>query len=206
MYERFSGRLLTTFKLANSLASERCSEYISPEHLLLGLLEEAHNSSGGEAAQSMKARGISVIKVKERLEEFLPHHRDRPTPGKLPQTPRSKRVCENMCEEALNSQDSAVKTWHLLLAISKEEEGDAARVLAEFRMSYDELVKWCETGLELSNLGHNLLVYNILDCKLKEEVGAEQDFLNEQAAKGWELVSVVRLPQLVMRYYFKRKQ
>jgi ATP-dependent Clp protease ATP-binding subunit ClpA len=173
----------------------------------LGLLEEAQNpNGGGNAAQSMKARGISVVEVKKRLEEFLPHHRDRPTTGKLPHNRRTSRVFENMCEEALNSQDSAVKTWHLLLAISKEEEWDAARVLAEFRMSYDELVEWCETGLELSNLGYNLLDYNILDCKLKEEVGAEQDFLNEQAANGWELVSVVRLPQLVMRYYFKRKQ
>ncbi len=140
MYERFSDRLRTVFKLADKLAIEHLSEYVCPEHLLLGLLKEAQNpNGGGEAAQSMRARGISVIKVKKRLEVFLSagtHHRDRPATGKLPPSPAAKRVIENMCEEANHSHDSLVGTWHLLLVLSNEDcdEKDAAQILAEFGM------------------------------------------------------------------------
>ena len=51
------------------------------------------------------------------------------TMGKLPQTPRAKKVIEYAMEEARNLNHNYVGTEHLLLGLLREQEGVAAQVL-----------------------------------------------------------------------------
>jgi ATP-dependent Clp protease ATP-binding subunit ClpC len=73
------------------------------------------------------------------------------TMGKLPQTPRAKKVIEYSMEEARNLNHNYVGTEHILLGLLREQEGVAAQVLMNLGLKLDEVR---EEVLNL--LGHGL--------------------------------------------------
>ncbi len=70
--------------------------------------------------------------------------------GKLPQTPRAKKVIEYAIEEARNLNHNYVGTEHLLLGLLREQEGVAAQVLMNLGLKLEDVR---EEVLNL--LGHN---------------------------------------------------
>ena len=70
--------------------------------------------------------------------------------GKLPQTPRAKKVIEYSIEEARNLNPNYVGTEHLLLGLLCEQEGVAAQVLMNLGLKLEDVR---EEVLNL--LGHN---------------------------------------------------
>ena len=73
------------------------------------------------------------------------------TVGKLPQTPRAKKVIEYSMEEARNLNHSYVGTEHILLGLLREQEGVAAQVLMNLGLKLEDVR---EEVLNL--LGHGL--------------------------------------------------
>ena len=61
------------------------------------------------------------------------------TMGKLPQTPRAKKVIEYAIEEARNLNHNYVGTEHLLLGLLREQEGVAAQVLMNLNLKLEEV-------------------------------------------------------------------
>jgi ATP-dependent Clp protease ATP-binding subunit ClpC len=59
--------------------------------------------------------------------------------GKLPQTPRAKKVIEYAIEEARNLNHNYVGTEHLLLGLLREHDGVAAQVLMNLGLKLDEV-------------------------------------------------------------------
>ena len=59
--------------------------------------------------------------------------------GKLPQTPRAKKVIEYAIEEARNLNHNYVGTEHLLLGLLREHEGVAAQVLMNLGLKLEEV-------------------------------------------------------------------
>ncbi|MFL6199274.1 MAG: ATP-dependent Clp protease ATP-binding subunit, partial [Thermoanaerobaculia bacterium] len=59
--------------------------------------------------------------------------------GKLPQTPRAKKVIEYAIEEARNLNHNYVGTEHLLLGLLREQEGVAAQVLMNLNLKLEEV-------------------------------------------------------------------
>jgi ATP-dependent Clp protease ATP-binding subunit ClpC len=59
--------------------------------------------------------------------------------GKLPQTPRAKKVIEFAIEEARNLGHNYVGTEHLLLGLLREHDGVAAQVLMNLGLKLDEV-------------------------------------------------------------------
>jgi ATP-dependent Clp protease ATP-binding subunit ClpC len=57
---------------------------------------------------------------------------DEVTPGQIPFTPRSKKVLKLALREALSLGHEYIGTEHLLLAVVREGEGVAARILDGF--------------------------------------------------------------------------
>src|SRR5690349_23782773 len=86
------------------------------------------------------------------------------TMGKLPQTPRAKKVIEYSIEEARNLNHNYVGTEHLLLGLLREQEGVAAQVLMNL-------------GLRLEDVREEVL--NLLGHNMETEQGGEK-----QAARG----------------------
>src|SRR5579871_4319837 len=135
MYERFTDRARKVMQLANQEAQRFNHEYIGTEHILLGLVKEG----SGVAANVLKNLDIDLRKIRLEVEKIVQAGPDMVTMGKLPQTPRAKKVIEYAIEEARNLNHNYVGTEHLLLGLLREQEGVAAQVLMNLNLKLDEV-------------------------------------------------------------------
>jgi ATP-dependent Clp protease ATP-binding subunit ClpC len=147
MYERFTDRARKVMQLANQEAQRLNHEYIGTEHILLGLVKEG----SGVAANVLKNLDIDLRKIRVEIEKMVQSGPDMVTMGKLPQTPRAKKVIEYSIEEARNLNHNYVGTEHLLLGLLREQEGVAAQVLMVLGLKLEDVR---EEVLNL--LGHNM--------------------------------------------------
>jgi ATP-dependent Clp protease ATP-binding subunit ClpC len=147
MYERFTDRARKVMQLANQEAQRFNHEYIGTEHILLGLVKEG----SGVAANVLKNLDIDLRKIRIEVEKIVQTGPDMVTMGKLPQTPRAKKVIEYAMEEARNLNHNYVGTEHLLLGLLREQEGVAAQVLMNLGMKLDDV-----RDEVLNLLGHGL--------------------------------------------------
>ena len=98
MYERFTDRARKVMQLANQEAQRFNHEYVGTEHVLLGLIKEG----SGVAANVLKNLDVDLRKIRNEVEKIVQAGPDMVTMGKLPQTPRAKKVIEYAIEEARN--------------------------------------------------------------------------------------------------------
>ena len=147
MYERFTDRARKVMQLANQEAQRFNHEYIGTEHILLGLVKEG----SGVAANVLKNLDVDLRKIRLEVEKLVQSGPEMVTMGKLPQTPRAKKVIEYSMEEARNLNHNYVGTEHILLGLLREQEGVAAQVLMNLGLKLEEVR---EEVLNL--LGHGL--------------------------------------------------
>ena len=149
MYERFTDRARKVMQLANQEAQRFNHEYIGTEHVLLGLVKEG----SGVAANVLKNLDIDLRKIRLEVEKIVQHGPggEQVVMGRLPHTPRAKKVIEYSIEEARNLNHNYVGTEHLLLGLLREQEGVAAQVLMNLGLKLDDVR---EEVLNL--LGHNM--------------------------------------------------
>src|SRR5215207_3374315 len=147
MFERFTDRARKVMQLANQEAQRFNHEYIGTEHVLLGLVKEG----SGVAANVLKNLDVDLRKIRNEVEKIVQAGPEMVTMGKLPQTPRAKKVIEYAIEEARNLNHNYVGTEHLLLGLLREQEGVAAQVLMNLGLKLEDVR---EEVLNL--LGHNM--------------------------------------------------
>jgi len=144
MYERFTDRARKIMQLANQEAQRLRHEYIGTEHILLGLAREG----SGVAANVLKNLDVSLQQVREEVENLIiagPAD-TADTKSKLPQTPRAKKVVKYAMAAARELNHNHIGSEHLLLGLLREQNGVAARVLANLGVTLDK------TTTELLNL------------------------------------------------------
>ena len=122
-------------QLANQEAQRFNHEYIGTEHVLLGLIKEG----SGVAANVLKNLDVDLRKIRLEVEKLVQSGPDMVTMGKLPQTPRAKKVIEYSMEEARNLNHNYVGTEHILLGLLREQEGVAAQVLMNLGLKLEEV-------------------------------------------------------------------
>ena len=135
MYERFTDRARKVMQLANQEAQRFNHEYIGTEHMLLGLVKEGT----GVAANVLKNLGVDLRKIRLEVEKLVQSGPEMITMGKLPQTPRAKKVIEFSMEEARNLNHNFVGTEHILLGLLREHEGVAAQVLMNLDLKLEDV-------------------------------------------------------------------
>jgi ATP-dependent Clp protease ATP-binding subunit ClpA len=140
MFERFTERARQVIVLAQEEARTLRHNYIGTEHLLLGLLREEE----GVAAKALEALDITVERVREKVVEIVGSGEDQGA-SQIPFTPRAKKVLEMALRESLSLGHTYIGTEHILLAMMREGEGVAARVLlalnADAVMVRNEIVR-----------------------------------------------------------------
>ncbi len=153
MYERFTDRARKVMQLANQEAQRFNHEYIGTEHILLGLVKEG----SGVAANVLKNLDVDLRKIRIEVEKIVQTGPDMVTMGKLPQTPRAKKVIEYAMDEARNLNHNYVGTEHLLLGLLREQEGVAAQVLMNLGLKLedvrDEVLNLLGHGMESAEPG-----------------------------------------------------
>src|ERR1051326_4936836 len=166
MYERFTDRARKVMQLANQEAQRFNHEYIGTEHILLGLVKEG----SGVAANVLKNLDIDLRKIRLEVEKIVQTGSgEMVSMGKLPHTPRAKKVIEYSIEEARNLNHNYVGTEHLLLGLLREQEGVAAQVLMNL-------------GLRLEDVREEVL--NLLGHNMETDEGSESAGGERQATKG----------------------
>jgi ATP-dependent Clp protease ATP-binding subunit ClpC len=167
MYERFTDRARKVMQLANQEAQRFNHEYIGTEHILLGLVKEG----SGVAANVLKNLDVDLRKIRLEVEKLVQSGPEMVTMGKLPQTPRAKKVIEYSMEEARNLNHNYVGTEHILLGLLREQEGVAAQVLMNLGLKLEDVR---EEVLNL--LGHGL--------EGEEESGGERSGRSESRGEA----------------------
>ena len=130
MFERFTNRARQVMVLAQEEARMLNHNYIGTEHLLLGLVHEGE----GVAAQALESLEVSLPAVRQQVEQIIGQGQQALT-GRIPFTPRAKKVLELSRREALAMGHNYVGTEHILLGLLREGDGVAAQVLV--RMGAD---------------------------------------------------------------------
>ncbi len=134
MYERFTERSRKVMVLANQEAQRFSHEYIGTEHILLGLVKEG----SGVGATVLKQRGLSLEQIRNEVERLVKSS-DVASIGKVPYTPRTKKVIEYAIDEARKLNHNYVGTEHVLLGLLRVQEGVASEVLRNLGMTFEVL-------------------------------------------------------------------
>ncbi|MGQ9503336.1 MAG: ATP-dependent Clp protease ATP-binding subunit [Thermogutta sp.] len=122
-------------QLANQEAQRFNHEYVGTEHILLGLIKEG----SGVAANVLRNLEVDLKKIRLEVEKLVQTGPDMVTMGRLPLTPRARKVIEYATEEARNLNHNYIGTEHLLLGLLREQEGVAAQVLMNLGLKLEEV-------------------------------------------------------------------
>jgi ATP-dependent Clp protease ATP-binding subunit ClpC len=135
MNDRFTQRVRKVLFLARDEAGRLQHDYIGTEHLLLGVIREGE----GVAANVLRRLNIDFDRLQKAVEDSVTAPMGPVSIGEIPFTPRAKKVLELSIDEARLHNHNYVGTEHLLLALIREGEGVAARVLAEFGADHEKV-------------------------------------------------------------------
>lgn len=136
MQEKYTESARHALDLAKKAALSYGHVALGTEHILLGLLEEPT----GTAGKVLKEAKATPDKLKELLDKLV-HGENEERSGKktLEYTPRAEYVLENAVEEAESFHQELVGTDHLLLALIKETDCVAARLLVTMGVNMQKL-------------------------------------------------------------------
>jgi ATP-dependent Clp protease ATP-binding subunit ClpC len=133
MWQRFTERARRVILLGQEEAGKMNSSHVGTEHLLLGLVRE----NEGVAAQVLQKMGVNLAKVRSEIEaEIEPSEETSAPEPKL--TPKAKRVLELAADEARRMRHNYIGTEHLLLALLREKDGLAAKVLRKLGLDLEK--------------------------------------------------------------------
>lgn len=153
MNDQFSPEVSTIITYSREEAYRLGSKSIGPEHLLLGLLREGSEKT----IDILRALNIDPKTIKTRLETFLTtaDHMPLVEEENINLSPETTRILKICILEARFLKSVTVNSEHVLLAILKEEDNLAAKVLEENHVNYQsvfELLSMKPTNL---NAGMN---------------------------------------------------
>lgn len=123
MQDKFTDNAIKVIEAAESSAISLSQTYVGSEHLLIGLL-----SVDGVAKRVLEENGVSYDKFMELVNKLL-------TPGNVAvgsadnMTPRAKKVIALAANEAYRLNSQKIGTEHILIALLKEGDSIAIRLL-----------------------------------------------------------------------------
>lgn len=133
-FGRFTERAQKALLYAQEEARNMGHNYVGTEHLLLGLLRE----KDGAAAKVLTDMGLDLDKMRNYIVQLVGKGNYNFNEG-FGYTPRTKRVMELSFYEARNLGHNYVGTEHLLLALVREGEGVAARILKDANIDFEKI-------------------------------------------------------------------
>lgn len=134
MFERYTPSARQVIVFAQEEARGLRHNAIGSEHILIGLLRDELGNGG----RALRGLGLDAGAVHERVAEMLPAG-SATTAGQIPFTPRAQRILGRADAESLSLGHEGVGTEHLLLALARESDGIAMKLLGERGLSADAL-------------------------------------------------------------------
>ena len=126
MFERFTEGSRRTVVLAQEEARLLDHKYIGTEHLLAGLMRV----EDGIGAQVLAEMGVRLEEVRLQIVRIVGRG-EKGGSGQIPFTPRAKKVLERSLAAAQSLSMDMIGTEHILLGLTRETDGVAARILLD---------------------------------------------------------------------------
>ena len=131
----FTEQAWNAIALSTQAASELGHNYVGTEHLLVGLLLEEE----GVASRVLEANGVNADKVKELISQLIFPNQNVGTIGETVYTPGAVRVLNQSYREAVRFKAPLIGTEHLLIAMIRESDCAAVRLLNTMDVSLQKL-------------------------------------------------------------------
>lgn len=135
MQVEYTKQAENVLKTARSAAKELRHPYIGTEHLLLGL----RRVFTGVAGQILATNGVNENEILKVIGELISPTEEVVFEGKAERSPRLEYLLENSRREAERFQASEVGTEHMLMAIVRDSECVAARILTTLNISLTKI-------------------------------------------------------------------
>ncbi len=146
MQGKFTEKARAAIENSQRSALELGQNYVGTEHLLLGLL----SVTDSVAAKALESQGINETIVEDKIIEISGNGSTKSTPQDF--TPRSKRILELSLQEALKMGTGYIGTEHLLLALLRESDCIAVRILTSMNVNiqklYDDIMSLLGEGAD----------------------------------------------------------
>ncbi|MCI9136920.1 MAG: ATP-dependent Clp protease ATP-binding subunit [Lachnospiraceae bacterium] len=125
MHKQYTPQAGKALELAAKLSKKLQHHYVGTEHILAGLIQEG----SGVAAQVLADNHVDEKKLLELIEELISPGEGTALLDGDGYSPRTQKVFATAEKEAEHFSSEAVGTEHLLLAVMKENESAAVRLL-----------------------------------------------------------------------------
>ncbi|MBS5282576.1 MAG: ATP-dependent Clp protease ATP-binding subunit [Clostridiales bacterium] len=133
--DRYTPQAQEALGLAVGVAESLSHGYVGTEHLLIGLLQEGT----GVAARVLEDNGVEEDRVIELVSQLISPNPSVQTADRTSYTPRARRVIENSYREAVRFKAAQIGTEHILIAILREGDCVASRLLNTIGVSIQKL-------------------------------------------------------------------
>ncbi len=131
--DRFSNKAEAALKLAVGMAGILGQGYVGTEHILLGLLKEGTSA----AAQVLAAHGVDEERVTALIRQLIAPAS--PVAERGGYSPRAERALENSYREAAQFKSPLIGTEHILIAMLKDGECSATRLLTTMNVNIQRM-------------------------------------------------------------------
>lgn len=137
MNNRFSSQISDILNYSKEEAVRLQSGSVGSVHLLLGLLRNGK----GKAMDALRLLGADMLKMKRQLEDKARHEAvaECPEYNNILLDDKVSKILKLCLLEARLAQTEEADTEHVLLAIMKEKENDACRILEENHVRYEDI-------------------------------------------------------------------
>lgn len=135
MQYRFTESAARAVKGAADAAGELGHNYIGTEHILIGLLREG----SGIAARVLEEHGVSAQKVLDLVNQLISGGGQVEVADVVDYTPRSRRILELSNREAIRFKSGTIGTEHLLIALLRESDCVAVRLLTTIGVNIQKM-------------------------------------------------------------------
>lgn len=134
-FDRFTEGARRALAIAQETARQLGHNYVGTEHILLGLTQEDN-----PASRALSIAGVEHDDILKQTERLVGRG-DYQFTDSFGYTARTKKVIELSLYEAKTLNNNYIGTEHLLLALIREREGVAARILQDLGVDLGELRK-----------------------------------------------------------------
>ena len=121
--------------IAGKMSKSLHHNYIGTEHLLIGLLKE----NSGVAAKILNENGVELDKIVDLIKELIAPAEGTAVAESDGHPPRAAKVLENAEKEAVRFHADAIGTEHILIAMIKETDCVASRLLTTLSVNMQKV-------------------------------------------------------------------
>ncbi|MBD5524341.1 MAG: ATP-dependent Clp protease ATP-binding subunit [Lachnospiraceae bacterium] len=135
MQPQFTDKAKAALMLAERAARSLRQSYVGSEHILLGLLRE----NTGVAATVLQNNGVDVVQLKEMIKDLIAPESSVLIAERDGYSPRAQSILDEAHRQAERFHSDKTGTEHILLALLKEGENVAVRLLNTMGISVQKL-------------------------------------------------------------------